>query len=484
MAWNGNLGKFSERMKKIRFDKSKQKKTTSSEIDNHTYSNFLKVIAAIPLMVYDNTHDSINDKVYDDVNISGNKKDKSLVKNKINDINNIDVSQIKKKQIAFYNNSDNKEKNKNKETKFEKNSSNVKDPKELEKRIINLIKKNLITMVNEYEILQSDLYVLSQVNGDDKVLNQCLRNVDEIKKILCKIDKLKKKYDFLKDNFDFEYMLETDDLQLVDDIITLKEQFSQNEVKALVEDYKLLDVYKYLYLRIDQLKDDTVKFEEYKNLQVLELEKRDIDFEKLKKDVYNISRVNESYNYFVEQQVKYLDELNKKVADISSYEDVSYRLRGFNKFLLNSFKYVGLLMLNPLKGVVPSIATETVLTRNVVSNLYKNMGYVENRRMIYDAIDYSSEIKMAIANIESTSNLVDMTLDDLVKLKIKYNEQFKKYQGDFSEYEEVIRKINDMENKILGNKIKIEIMKKRMYEKEQINAKKLIKVKELNSKAS
>ena len=484
MAWNGNLGKFSERMKKIRFDKSKQKKTTSSEIDNHTYSNFLKVIAAIPLMVYDNTHDSINDKVYDDVNISGNKKDKSLVKNKINDINNIDVSQIKKKQIAFYNNSDNKEKNKNKETKFEKNSSNVKDPKELEKRIINLIKKNLITMINEYEILQSDLYVLSQVNGDDKVLNQCLRNVDEIKKILCKIDKLKKKYDFLKDNFDFEYMLETDDLQLVDDIITLKEQFSQNEVKALVEDYKLLDVYKYLYLRIDQLKDDTVKFEEYKNLQVLELEKRDIDFEKLKKDVYNISRVNESYNYFVEQQVKYLDELNKKVADISSYEDVSYRLRGFNEFLLNSFKYVGLLMLNPLKGVIPSIATETILTRNIVSNLYKNIGYVETKKMIYEAIDYSSEIKMAIANIESTANLVDMTLDDLVKLKIKYNEQFKKYQGDFSEYEEVIRKINDMENKILGNKIKIEIMKKRMYETEQINAKKLIKVKELNSKAS
>ena len=37
-----------------------------------------------------------------------------------------------------------------------------------------------------------------------------------------------------------------------------------------------------------------------------------------------------------------------------------------------------------------------------------------------------------------------------------------------------------MENKILGNKIKIEIMKKRMLEKERENSKKLELVKKLN----
>ena len=30
---------------------------------------------------------------------------------------------------------------------------------------------------------------------------------------------------------------------------------------------------------------------------------------------------------------------------------------------------------------------------------------------------------------------------------MQYNDQFRQYQGDMYEYEEVIRKINDMENK-------------------------------------
>ena len=72
-------------------------------------------------------------------------------------------------------------------------------------------------------------------------------------------------------------------------------------------------------------------------------------------------------------------------------------------------------------------------------------------------------------------------IDDIIKLKMIYNDRFRQYQGDFYEYKEVIRKINDMENKIIGNKIKIELMKKKMLEKEQINEKKLVLVKQYNN---
>lgn len=486
MSWFGNHGRFSERMKKIRLDKLKSKKgKITIENSDIIYNNFLKVIAAIPLMVYDNvflddSSEGLEEKKHISVN-SDNRRNRREV------ISNINVSQIKKKQDSQLKNVNNdwvvSLKNTRKSIDKMQIESNA-DCKELEKRILNLIKKNLITMVNELEIIQSDLYVLSEINCDDKTLVECRRNVDEVKKMLCKIDKLKKKYDFLKDNFDFEYMLEINDLQLVDDIIMLKNNFESSEVKALVEDYKLLDVYKYLYLRIDQLRDDTYRFEEYKNKKVEELKQRDINFEEIKKQVYNISKVNDDYNSFVKNQNDFLIQLNMKVSQIDAHETTNYRLRGFNQLLFNSFKYVGLIMLSPFKGVIPSIATETLIMRNVVSNLYKNISCVEIKKMVYDAIDYSTEITRAIGDLNSTERLVDLTLDDIVKLKIKYNEEFKKYQGDFLEYEEIIGKINDMENKILGNKIKIEIMKKKMYEKERENQKKLMKVKEFNSKAA
>ena len=276
--------------------------------------------------------------------------------------------------------------------------------------------------------------------------------------------------------------MELDDEHLVDSIIELKNKFSNVEVKATVTDYKLLDVYKFLYLRIDKLQDEVSEFEKYKEEELQKLKERDIDFEKLKNDVYNVSRVNDGYNKFVDKQNDLLDELNKKVDKIDSHEDVSYNLKGFNRLLFNSFKYLGLLMMSPLKGIIPSIATETLITKNVVSNLFNNLEWEEKKKTIYTAIDYSNIIGGAINDLENTGRIVDTTLEDIVNLKIKYNENFRMYQGDFLEYEQVISKINDMENKILGNKIKIEMMRKRMLDKERVNYKKLQLVRELNDK--
>ena len=75
----------------------------------------------------------------------------------------------------------------------------------------------------------------------------------------------------------------------------------------------------------------------------------------------------------------------------------------------------------------------------------------------------------------------DKTLDEIIHLKMKYNEKFKKYQGDFLEYRDIMHKISDMENKILGNKIKIEMMRKKALDQERENNKKMKLVRKLNS---
>ena len=510
---DGIKGKFNERLTNIRMSKLR-KKNLVMEDGEVIYKNFLKVIAAIPLMVYDNVSHFDTDK-----NISKEfKETKNDGITKLNQIDNIlstnknnlrvkynndkklieqiDISEIKMKQKqAEYNfktlfngsvnNTDINDNGINNTNNVNNNfydnmSRNIVDSKELEKKIINLIKKNLIKTVNELEILQSELYLLSEVNGDDKTLNECREALANVKDMLYKVDSLKKKYDFLKDNYDFEYMLEIDDKELVDNIILLKDKFSNNEVKATVADYKLLNVYKCLYLKIDKLEEDTIKFEEEKEKKLQEIKERDIDFEKLKKNVYNVSRMNVEYKNFINRQNDYLEKLNKDISKINEKEIYSYKLNGFNALLFNSFKYVGLLMLSPLKGIIPAISTETLITKNVVANLYNNLEWEESKKVVYEAIDYSGEINRAINDLNYTSDIVDSTLDDIVRLKIQYNQQFKKYQGDFLEYEKVIGKINDMENKILGNKIKIEIMKKHMLDKERENYKKLELVDKLN----
>ena len=480
MANNGHRGKFIERLKRILFFKRKKspdktRDVVKTEDSNKIYANYIKVMEAIPLVVCgavvnrENT-DAKSSKsilstgisIISNDNKKSNKTDREL-------INNIDVDLLRKERDDS-SNLENANEIPLKQQKF----------KELEKKIINLIKKDLIKVVNEMEILQSELYILSEVNGDNIMLRKCQEELDQVKNMLCKIDKLKEQYDFLKDNYDFEYLLEIDNNDLVDKIIELRDSFGNNELKILSEDYKLLDVYKYLYLKIDDLQEKTILFEEKKEEELAKLKERDIDFEELKKKVYNVDATNRNYNAFVSSQNELLQRIDSDVGRISSNEIVSYHLKGFNELFRNSFKYFGLLMISPLKGIIPSIATETLITGNLIKNLYKNLSWEEEKHIIYEAMDYSSMISNAIDDLNVTSGIVDKTLDDIVRLKMEYNDKFKKYHGDFLEYREVMQKIGDMENKIIGNKIKIEIMKKRALEQKRLNDKKMVKIKELN----
>ena len=137
-------------------------------------------------------------------------------------------------------------------------------------------------------------------------------------------------------------------------------------------------------------------------------------------------------------------------------------------------------MLSPLRGLFPSIAMQTMVTRNTVNQLRKGIVFEEHKRMVYDAIDFSNTINYGLNDLDSTGRMVDANLDDLIKLKMDYIDKFKQYQGDFLEYRDVINKINSLQENMINNKIKIEIMKDKMKQYERENNKKIELVKKLN----
>jgi len=500
---NGNRGKFSDRLKKIRRDRLKLRKgiplkdemvdkgITEENIFKRSGRNVLKIALALPVVAYStiksNRKEGLSTISVDSINsVEENsfEQEKFKRKIKVNKIREIDVSLLRKQRGIIL-----QERNKGVLTHVTddemdcelKKLENEKKIKALQKEIINLIKKKLVKNVNELEVLQSELYLLKEVTGEELYLKDCQDNIKEIKKLLSKVKALKEKYDFLNDNVDFEYMLEYRDDLLIDKILELKEMCSNDDIKYIVDNYKILDEYKFLYLKIDKLYEDTVKYDEYKKEKEEELKKRDIDFDKLKRDVYDTDVDKDRYERFVREQEIFLNDLESKILNIDSHEEVTYRLKGFNQLLGNSFKYLGLLLVNPLKGLIPSIATQTIITKNLIHNLYNNLEWKEKRKMVYEAIDYSESINIAINNLDSTLSLVNSTLEDIVRLKDKYNSEFSKHQYSFSNYRDVIKKINKMENAVLGSKIKIELMQQRMKEKEKQNADKMKKVKKLNS---
>lgn len=352
--------------------------------------------------------------------------------------------------------------------------------KELQRDIISSIKKRLLKTSNELEMLNSEFYILKEITNDDVYLAECQEKIKETKKLLSKIKSLKEKYDYLKNNADFDNLINLEDGSLVDKIIELKNISTNDETKVTIDNYKILEEYKSLYLKIDLLEEDVLKYNKYKEEKELELKKRDIDFGKLKNETYNKIYEQRRYDNFVEEQNMILKNLNEKLMKIDSREIVTYKLNGFNQLIGNSFKYLGLLMASPLKGIFPGIATQTIVTRNIINNLYNNLEWEQEKKIVYETIDFASSINTAINDLEHTLNLVNLSINDIKRLKEKYINDFSKYSSSSIEYNEVIKKINKIENSLLNNKIKIQLIHEGMKEKEKENDKKMKMVKKLN----
>lgn len=492
----GNRGKFSDRLKKIRRDRLKRRKHAIPEEELEEENilirggrNVLKIALALPSVVYTNiktskvstkeNKKSVTDKYSDEVFEYIQHDERETARRiKVNRIREINVSSLKKKKELYQ-----RENKKFVAVKAQEKVLNENEQRvvRLQKEILDLIKKKLVKNVNELEMLHSELYLLNELNAGDIYLKECQENIKEVKKLLSKVKALKEKYDYLKDNVDFEYMLEYGDEVLIDKILELKSLCASDDIRYIVDNYKILDEYKYLYLKIDKLQEDTIKYEDYKTKKEEELKERDIDFEKLKSKVYDVDRESARYDSFVLEQEHFLKELDAKITKIDSHEQVTYRLKGFNQLLGSSFKYLGLLLINPLRGLIPGIATQTIITRNMVRNMRRSLEWETDRKMVYEAIDYSREIDSALGNLNLTASMINATLEDLAAMKAKYMHDFKKYENSFSGYRDAIRKINKMENAVLGSKIKIEHMQERMKEKERQNKNKLKMVKKLNN---
>lgn len=526
MANNGSKSRFWDRLKKIVWFKRNKNTNKNEELAVNSTTTVLKVLAVIPGLVYDNLKDSqvkkdsgsldtfkevdnliqvktqrpkrvifktqdfgrkikrqseFNKRIpkVDGDNSLIEKEEKSLDRGAPRRIiSGIDVQEIKKKQDLYF-------KQLGVDEPIFKDNISVKGQdegvKKLEKQIIDLIKKDLIKTLSEVELIYTDLYILSEINGDSVVLEECKKELDLIQKMLKKIDQLKEQYDYLRDNYDFDYLLVTgDNNDLVDKIIELKRNFDDNQVRAVVDDYKLLDEYKALYLTIDELKEKTAKFQEEKEREEEKLKERDINFEDLKKNVFNVEDAGREYEMFIKNQMELIKELNEKIGKISSYEETVYKLNGVKKLMMQSFKYFGLLMLNPFKGLIPSIAVSTLATRNMIMNLRGQISMSKEKQIVYEATDYSSLLNSAIDDMDLTGNMIDQTLFDIVKLKQQYKSEFEEYYADFEEYRTVIARLNDMENTIMVNKIKVELLKKRAREQKKENEKTLKLVNEHN----
>lgn len=495
----GLLGKFRQRLRNIKISRNK-KKVNNEEFINEKVKEIREVIRNDNTLVLDRKKykgTNHSDKLKENnsisnviINIRNTSKDRDYIRKKVGSNNKVDISFNRENidsKIVEENNNLNKviSVRKNKRisigSKKRKVGSNLKDEELLNKlgaEIILKIRNNFEYRLDELDVLMSELYFLEKSQENLIELNKAKELKEKISIIINKINDIINEYNLYKKNYYIENIVDIDDSVLADDIINyryLLDSFSLE--KGFVKEYKALDEFKELYNKLKEVKNEASNLVLKNEEKIVEFDIRDKKYNDIKLGMIPISKINNDCMIEIERQNEYFNNLMKKINVINKKEYVTMHLKGVGDLVGKSLNYIGLLMLSPLAGLIPSIAIQTLATKKMIGNIYNNIHFESVKHIHYSAINYDSEVSHHLCSISYTSELLNDTLKDIKKLRESF---LKQYDCNLKGYEDTLKKINAIENGLLRNQNKLDIINKNLIKSKKINEDKIIKVKKLN----
>jgi len=249
-------------------------------------------------------------------------------------------------------------------------------------------------------------------------------------------------------------------------------------VDKLQDEYKKIDLFLEINLIIDDVQDTIAKLENANKEKLEKIGIAEKDFEEMKMKTDNFDKDNLEYEKFINSSNNILKELSSKISVIDSKEEINYKLSGIDGLLFNNIKYISLLMLSPLKGLFPSLATSIIATKQTLDTIKGNIKLEKNTKIVYMTKDYSIFIKQNMYTVENMKGLVSESLD-VVKRK-KEELKTRCLHLDSLQYLEVLKKLDVVENNLKENEKKLNIIDNKLNEMKKINDKKLKKIKVLN----
>ena len=139
---------------------------------------------------------------------------------------------------------------------------------------------------------------------------------------------------------------------------------------------------------------------------------------------------------------------------------------------------MSLLLLSPLKGLFPVIATSTLATKSTIDLLKKQAHIEESKKIVYTAEDYETKLNTNINNVSEMEVIISLSISDVKKIKEKLKQN--KSLSSTLEYKSVMKKIDNIEIILANNKNKLKQIQKKLNTQKKINNDKLVKVKKLN----
>lgn len=358
----------------------------------------------------------------------------------------------------------------------------INKPKEkidyLNNQIVNKIKKRLVKYLDEIEMLESELYVINTISKDEATMEELNKTKAKVNALINKINSLKEKYKLIKNYVDNELFVDDKDDFLDEDIDYLKQLATSAEIGKNKSTIKKIKEYKLLSLELDVIEAKVKDLNSIKEKKKEELNLRDDNYQKLLDTYINNRTISEQCQKMLAEQEKALASIN--VNDIEAITNKTTRLIGMGEVFRSGLKYIGTVM-NPFIYTKHGIVQTTILAKRLVRKAWANVRVETETKISYQATDYSYEIDRCLNELEYLSSTIDKSLEDITCLKNRYISELIKYQYRVPKIAKTYQDIIKLENLLLSNKRKTQMMINKTNNLELANKNKLIKVKKLNN---
>ncbi len=350
----------------------------------------------------------------------------------------------------------------------------------IEGDLISRIRESFEDKLDELEILDGRLYLLSCEKEDALVIEQMKELKIKIDQFISELNHLINQYNAYKKNYYLDHVTEIDDDVIVDDMIDYRILLdNMDDEKKFVSGYKKLQEFEEYYNHLKKIKSGVGQLKKEVEEKSSQIYDRDDKYHQITSSLVDVNAINQSCNEEINRQNDYFDNLLKNINDIEKEEYTTNHLRGLGDLAAMSFKYLGLMMLNPLKGTIPGIGIQTLAARNMVVNMYHNLHFEEVKHIHYKAHDFENEINDKLNDINYTSILID---DTLKKIDMLSHDFMLQYDSNIPSYDDTLNKIQAIRHIVFRNQNKVNKIKSNLEKGKKINEEKLIRVRELNER--
>lgn len=457
---SGRYSKFQERLKKIVRNRVKKKKKdveqelNSQELQKQFINN---KVFEIHNVITRNTNRNVK-------NVYVNRK---VGKNKDKVVSNISEE---RNDTTFYDINNNKVGSKSRD----------KELNDLKVELVNKIRNSFEDKLDRIEVLESELYLIGIDNNEAHTMKKLVELKKKINELILELNKMIDEYNLYNKHYYMDNFIGIEDKIIENDIINYRELLdSFSAEKDFVKEYKMLDEFKKLYVNLVDIKNNTDNLIIENENRIQEVDIRDTKYKLIVEDIIKLDDIEKDCLEKINKQNKYLSELSTKINVINKHEYITTHLKGLGELVSQGLKFIGLKMLSPLSGIIPSIAVNTLMTKKVIGDMYNNLHYEDIKHVCYSAVNYESELSSKIVDIGYTEELINSTLTDIKKLREEFLLQ---YNSNIPGYSDTLKKINDIENVIYRNQNKVNIVKNKLIKNKKLNEDKMIKVKKLNEK--